>query len=50
LYLFYVLKILKKHQKQIAIAIDNGFASLSSFQRAFKRETGKTPSMWRLPQ
>ena len=37
-----------RNQKLIAIAFDSGFASLSSFQRAFKRETGKTPSMWRL--
>lgn len=33
--------------KLIAIAFDSGFASLASFQRAFKRETGKTPSTWR---
>lgn len=33
--------------KLIAIALDSGFASLASFQRAFKRETGKTPSTWR---
>ena len=33
--------------KLIAIAFDSGFASLASFQRAFKRETGKTPSAWR---
>ena len=34
--------------KLIAIALDSGFASLASFQRAFKRETGKTPSTWRM--
>ena len=33
--------------KLISIAFDSGFASLASFQRAFKRETGKTPSTWR---
>lgn len=33
--------------KLIAIAFDSGFASLASFQRAFKRETGKTASIWR---
>lgn len=33
--------------KLIAIAFDSGFASLASFQRAFKRETEKTPSAWR---
>ena len=32
---------------RISIAFDSGFASLASFQRAFKRETGKTPSTWR---
>ena len=33
--------------KLIAIAFDSGFASLASFQRAFKRETGVTASQWR---
>lgn len=33
--------------KLIAIAFDSGFASLASFQRAFKRETGLTASAWR---
>lgn len=33
--------------KLIAIAFDSGFASLASFQRAFKRETGLTASQWR---
>lgn len=33
--------------KLIAIAFDSGFASMASFQRAFKRETGITPSSWR---
>lgn len=33
--------------KLIAIALDSGFASLASFQRAFKRETGFTASQWR---
>ena len=33
--------------KLIAIAFDSGFASLASFQRAFKRETSKTASAWR---
>ena len=33
--------------KLIAIAFDSGFASLTSFQRAFKRETGVTASQWR---
>ena len=34
-------------EKLIAIAFDSGFASMASFQRAFKRETGNTPSTWR---
>ena len=34
-------------RKLIAIAFDSGFASLTSFQRAFKRETGVTASQWR---
>ena len=33
--------------KLISIAFDSGFTPLASFQRAFKRETGKTPSTWR---
>ena len=33
--------------KLIAIAFDSGFASLASFQRSFKRETGFTASQWR---
>lgn len=37
----------RRDDKLIAIALDSGFASLASFQRAFKRETGKTPSAWR---
>ena len=36
--------------KLIAIAFDSGFASLASFQRAFKRETGLTASQWRAQQ
>jgi len=36
--------------KLIAIAFDSGFASLASFQRAFKRETGLTASAWRAMQ
>ena len=36
-----------KEDKLIAIAFDSGFASLASFQRAFKRELGQTPSDWR---
>ena len=31
----------------LTIAMDAGFASLSSFNRAFKEQTGKTPSEWR---
>jgi AraC-like DNA-binding protein len=31
----------------LTIAMDGGFASLSSFNRAFKEATGKTPSQWR---
>jgi len=31
----------------LTIAMDAGFASLSSFNRAFKEETGLTPSEWR---
>lgn len=31
----------------LTIAMDAGFASLSSFNRAFKELTGKTPSEWR---
>ncbi|MEZ5921638.1 MAG: helix-turn-helix domain-containing protein [Parvularculaceae bacterium] len=31
----------------LTIAMDSGFASLSAFNRAFKEETGKTPSEWR---
>jgi AraC-like DNA-binding protein len=31
----------------LTIAMDAGFASLSSFNRAFKEATGKTPSDWR---
>jgi len=31
----------------LTIAMDSGFASLSSFNRAFKDEAGKTPSEWR---
>ena len=34
--------------KLIAIAFDSGFASLASFQRAFKKETGLTASEWRM--
>jgi len=37
----------RENDKLISIAFDSGFASLASFQRAFKRETGKTPSTWR---
>ena len=37
----------RREDKLIGIALDSGFASLASFQRAFKRETGKTPSAWR---
>jgi len=37
----------RSDDKLIAIAFDSGFASLTSFQRAFKREIGKTPSAWR---
>lgn len=37
----------KGDEKLIAIAFDSGFASLASFQRAFKRETGVTASQWR---
>jgi AraC-like DNA-binding protein len=36
-----------KNSKLIAIALDSGFASLASFQRAFKRETGQTASEWK---
>ncbi len=39
-----------KASKLIAIAFDSGFASLASFQRAFKRETGQTASEWRAEQ
>jgi len=39
-----------KSSKLIGIAFDSGFASLASFQRAFKRETGLTASQWRLQQ
>lgn len=44
------LLLAPEHQssKLIAIAFDSGFASLASFQRAFKRETGLTASQWRL--
>lgn len=38
---------MREDDKLISIALDSGFASLASFQRAFKRETGKTPSTWR---
>lgn len=38
---------MREDDKLISIAFDSGFASLASFQRAFKRETGKTPSTWR---
>ncbi len=31
----------------LTIAMDAGFASLSSFNRAFREQTGKTPSAWR---
>ncbi len=31
----------------LTIAMDSGFASLSSFNRAFKEETGETPSAYR---
>jgi len=31
----------------LTLAMDAGFASLSSFNRAFKETTGKTPSEWR---
>jgi len=31
----------------LTIAMDAGFASLSAFNRAFKEQTGKTPSEWR---
>ena len=34
-------------QKILAIALDVGFGSLGSFNRAFKRHTGKTPSEFR---
>lgn len=37
----------RREDKLIGIAFDSGFASLASFQRAFKRETGKTASKWR---
>ena len=37
----------RSDDKLIAIAFDSGFASLASFQRAFKRELGSTPSNWR---
>jgi len=40
----------QKSSKLIAIAFDSGFASLASFQRAFKRETGLTASQWRQKQ
>jgi AraC-like DNA-binding protein len=33
--------------KLIAIALDSGFASLPSFNRAFREETGRTPSAYR---
>ena len=36
--------------KLIAIAFDSGFASLASFQRAFKRVTGLTAAEWRAMQ
>jgi len=36
--------------KLIAIAFDSGFASLASFQRAFKKEVGLTASQWRQQQ
>jgi AraC-like DNA-binding protein len=35
------------NDKLIGIAFDSGFASEASFQRAFKREIGTTPSDWR---
>jgi len=39
-----------QNSKLIAIAFDSGFASLASFQRAFKREAGQTASEWRMEQ
>jgi len=36
--------------KLMAIAFDSGFASLASFQRAFKKEVGLTASQWREQQ
>ena len=40
----------QKSSKLIAIAFDSGFASLASFQRAFKKEVGLTASQWRQQQ
>ncbi len=38
----------RQSDKIISIALDSGFASLPSFQRAFKSIVGKTPTQWKL--
>lgn len=37
----------REGEKIVAIGFDSGFASLPSFQRVFKRETGLPPGAWR---
>ena len=37
----------RRGEKIIGVALDSGFASLASFQRAFKAQTGTTPTAWR---
>jgi len=38
----------QKHLRVVDIAFDCGFASISQFNRAFKMETGVTPTAWRM--
>jgi AraC family L-rhamnose operon regulatory protein RhaS len=44
----YACQLLRESQRAIAtVAFECGFEELSSFYRAFKRQTGLTPSAWR---